>query len=75
MTTTLIGHVREYVARIRLELADLPDDDVEELVSGLTADLHEALLDGSTLPPPGTGSAMDLDAVFGSPAAYAAELR
>lgn len=60
-TTTTRPDVEAFVARVRARLADLGEDDREELLDGLEADLSEQLADGST----------DL----GDPWLYAAELR
>jgi len=59
-TTQLHPEVATFAAQVRAELADLPADDVDELLDGLEADLAESLEDGGALP----------DA-----AEYAAELR
>lgn len=54
--------VSEFVARVRDRLADLTDEEREELVGGLEADLSERLADRGS-------------EVLGDPADYAAELR
>lgn len=74
-TTTLTSHVREYVARVRLHLADLTPDEADDLLGGHTADLMEALLDAPLTSSSRGEAVMDLDAVFGPPEDYAAELR
>lgn len=56
--------VEAFVAEVRARLADLSDDEREELLGGLEADLSDQLADGA-----------DLREVLGDPAAYAAELR
>lgn len=74
----LTTHARGYAQAVRVHLLDLGADVVEELTGGLEADLVESVADagrpfaaagGSNDVPP------DLVAAFGSPAAYAAELR
>jgi len=59
--------VHTYVDAVRAHLTDLPADDIDDLIGGLEADLAER---AAELPP---GS--DPAAAFGSPLAYAAELR
>ncbi len=59
------GAVADYVRRVREALADLPAEDVDDLVQGMEADLTEVAGEGS-----GT-----LTERLGSPEAYAAELR
>ena len=58
--TDVRPEVASFVARVREHLADLTEDEREELVGGLEADLSEQLAEGGTLP---------------DPVAYAAELR
>ncbi|WP_193612418.1 HAAS signaling domain-containing protein [Nocardioides lijunqiniae] len=53
--------VEAFVADVRARLADLSDDEREELLGGLEADLSDQVADGAD--------------VLGDPAAYAAELR
>ncbi len=53
--------VTAFVARVRSHLGDLSEEEREELVGGLEADLSERLADG--------------EAELGDPATYAAELR
>ncbi|GAA4111647.1 hypothetical protein GCM10022415_05960 [Knoellia locipacati] len=60
------AEVRDYVARVRAALADLPVEDVEEFTTGMEADLAERLAE------PGEGTLRDR---VGDPDAYAAELR
>ncbi|WP_244930398.1 hypothetical protein [Nocardioides sp. W7] len=60
-TTTARPDVEAFVAQVRARLADLGEDEREELLDGLEADLSDQLADGST----------DL----GDPWLYAAELR
>lgn len=55
--------VSEFVDRVRARLADLTDEEREELVGGLEADLAELVADGGCL------------AELGDPRAYADELR
>lgn len=63
MIDTLTPDIRSFAAAVRVELADLPADDVDDLLDGLEADLAEQAAD--------SGDAFVLpDAV-----AYAAELR
>jgi len=67
--------VTEYARRVREHLADLSPDDVTELTEGMEADLVEAILE---LPGADTEALPTLEQVearFGPPAAYAAELR
>ncbi|RMI02417.1 HAAS signaling domain-containing protein, partial [Cellulomonas triticagri] len=64
--------VADYAAEVRTHLADLPQDQVDDLTDGLEADLADALADPTGRPadmPPG------LTARFGAPAEYARELR
>jgi hypothetical protein len=60
--------VTDYVVAVRAQLDDLTDDELDELTGGLEADLDDAL--GET---PVAGRTPREE--FGSPAAYAAELR
>lgn len=66
MNGTVSTEVRDYVARVRAALADLPAEDVEEFTTGMEADLAERLAE------PGQGSLSDR---LGNPEVYAAELR
>ena len=66
-TAPLTSEVSRYVAQVRAALGDLPPEEVDDLLGGLEADLAER---AGELPP---GS--DLTAAFGTPQAYAAELR
>lgn len=80
-TSVLVDHVAAYADQVRAHLADLGPEQVEDLTDGLEADLAEALEDAgvpSSGPVPdsdGTTSIIDLDARFGLPRDYAAELR
>jgi hypothetical protein len=67
MNVVLPESVRAYVAAVRAHLVDLPREESDDLTGGLEADLAER---AAELP---TGT--DLAAAFGSPEAYAAELR
>ncbi|GAB2456490.1 hypothetical protein [Xylanimonas ulmi] len=74
--TLLDAHVRGYAQAVRLHLADLGPDVVEDLTDGLDADLADALAD--RLPPApddGDDVVLDLAVVFGPAAQYAADLR
>lgn len=59
-TTTVPPEVEAFVAQVRARLTDLSEDEREELLGGLEADLVEKLADGADL---------------GDPWLYAAELR
>lgn len=82
-TETLAAHARGYAQAVRLHLADLGPDVVEDLTDGLEADLTDAYLDRSVADGAPTSLAgpeaptrvLDLAAVFGPPVAYATELR
>ncbi|MEY4980998.1 MAG: hypothetical protein RL174_336 [Actinomycetota bacterium] len=63
MTTNTSSRISEFAKDVRRELADLPRNEIKELTDGLEADLYERLEE--------EGDGID----FGSPAAYAAELR
>lgn len=63
MIDTLTPDIRSFAAAVRAELADLPADDVDDLLDGLEADLAEQAAD--------SGDAFALP----DAAAYAAELR
>lgn len=82
--------VERYARAVRVRLADLPRDDVEELTEGLEADLAAALADrwsgGPDAEPAEYGERVegaasdaapvpDLETIFGPVDAYAAELR
>lgn len=80
--TPLGSDVADFAARVRAELADLAPDQVDDLTDGLEADLAEAWADrltrscdGATRSDGPSGTANDATALFGPPAAYAAELR
>jgi hypothetical protein len=78
-TTTPTGQnhladVASYAAAVRRELVGLSPEQVEDLTDGLEADLADALADPLTSWP-GTAPGADLTVRFGSPAAYAQELR
>lgn len=62
MSTTIPTEISAFAARVRAQLADLSDDELEELTEGLEADLAEAY-------------AEDLARELPDPVAYAAELR
>jgi hypothetical protein len=55
--------VATFVARVRVHLSDLSEEEREELVGGLDADLTELVADGGSVE------------ALGDPAAYSAELR
>ena len=57
--------VRAYVEAVRAWLADLPDEDVDDLTLGMEADLGERAAE----------SGVRLGDLLGEPEAYAAELR
>ena len=59
------GGVAAYVSQVRVELADLPAEDVDDLTGGMEADLSELAAE----------SGGDLIGRLGSPSRYAAELR
>ncbi|UJP09571.1 hypothetical protein L2X99_14285 [Microbacterium sp. KUDC0406] len=63
LTTSPAERIRAFAAAVRAELADLPEDDVEELAGGLVGDLTDQAADN--------GGVIDLD----DPAEYARELR
>lgn len=93
MATTifLYDHVSEYAAQVRVALADLTPEQVDDLTDGLEADLMEAVEDptapSGSIPVVDPGAArdgrepsagallLDLSARFGSAADYAQELR
>ena len=66
LNNTVSMEVRDYVARVRAALADLPPEDVDEFTTGMEADLGERLAE------PGEGTLRDR---LGEPLVYAAELR
>lgn len=53
-TTTVSTEITQFAQRVRAELADLPEDDLEDLTDGLEADLAESLDEDPTreLPDP-----------------------
>ena len=65
--TTLRPEVVAFVAQVRLRLADLSEDEREELTGGLEADLSEQHAAGDPLPDP-TAYAAELRAAAGLPA-------
>ncbi|MFI7588698.1 hypothetical protein ACIB24_16635 [Spongisporangium articulatum] len=65
LSTEIRAEIADFVAAVEHELDDLPRDDVAELTGGLEADLIEAWAAEGTTP----------TQRFGSPQAYAAELR
>ncbi|NLF03814.1 MAG: hypothetical protein GX593_02215 [Actinomycetales bacterium] len=67
--------VTEYARRVREHLADLAPDDVTELTEGMEADLVEAILELPGADPETMPTLEQVEARFGPPAAYAAELR
>ncbi len=81
----ILDQVHRYAAEVRVHLADLSPEQVDDLTDGLEADLAEALADmpgalrprqaGSEVPDGGATSLLDVAARFGPAAAYAAELR
>lgn len=66
--------VGRYAAEVRRELGDLPPDQVDDLTDGLEADLADALADGPQ-PVADDAATVDLAVRFGTPGAYAEELR
>lgn len=72
----LSAHVRGYAQAVRLHLADLGPEVVDDLTDGLEADLTEAVLDEAATPADAGGTrAFDLTARFGPADRYATELR
>jgi hypothetical protein len=69
-----IADVASYATAVRRQLVGLSSEQVEDLTDGLEADLADALAD-PLASPQGAGDGADLTARFGSPAAYAQELR
>ena len=76
-TATLDARVRGYAEAVRLHLADLGPDAVDELTDGLEADLADSLADRSATfaEADDAGAVPDLATVFGPADQYAAELR
>lgn len=75
-TDALSAHVRGYAQAVRLHLADLGPDVLDDLTDGLEADLTEAVLDQDSTHDSGVGTqAFDLAARFGPADRYATELR
>lgn len=80
---TILDPVAAYAAAVRRHLLDLGPEVIDDLTGGLEADLAESLADAlGGAAPTDAGSAdavvltdADLTSRFGSPAAYAAELR
>ena len=66
--TDIRPEVALFVARVREHLADLTEDERDELLDGLEADLSEQLAEGGSLPDP-TAYAAELRAAAGLPAA------
>lgn len=64
MQTSTRSDVRAYVARVRVALSDLPDDDADELTQGMEADLVEL-----------AAESQGLRSRLGTPETYADELR
>ena len=78
LADVLATHARGYAQAVRVYLLDLDADVVEELTDGLEANLADSLADAGRPFTTAGGSddvPLDLVAAFGSPAAYAAELR
>jgi hypothetical protein len=72
----LSAHVRGYAQAVRLHLADLGHEAVDDLTDGLEADLTEAVLDEAAAPAEAAGTqAFDLTVRFGPADQYATELR
>lgn len=53
MAATHEDRASEFAAAVRVQLADLPADELDELLDGLQADLAERLADGGELGDPG----------------------
>lgn len=64
ISTSTRSDVRAYVARVRVALSDLPDDDADELTQGMEADLVEL-----------TAESQSLRSRLGTPETYADDLR
>lgn len=73
-TVDLHPETTAFLATVRIHLADLPEEERDELLDGLEADLSEQLAEGGTLPEPG-GYAAELRAAAGLPPGPAAKLR
>lgn len=73
-TTNELDAIGRFAAAVRAHLTGLSAEQVEDLTDDLEADLADAIADA---PAPADGSTvvLDLEVRFGSPAAYAAELR
>ncbi len=67
--------VTEYARRVREHLADLTADEITDLTEGMEADLVEALLEVPTADEDAIPTLEQVEARFGPPATYAAELR
>ncbi|HET6940368.1 MAG TPA: hypothetical protein VFI19_17250 [Nocardioides sp.] len=64
--TTVLPEVASFLDHVRLGLADLDEEQREELLDGLEADLSEQLAEGGVLPDP-TAYAAELRAAAGLP--------
>lgn len=64
IATTTRSDVRAYVARVRVALSDLPDNDADELTQGMEADLAELAAESQSL-----------RSRLGTPETYADDLR
>ena len=53
MNTSIISETAAYAAQVRAALADLPNDEVEELTEGLEADLAESWVEHGDSEEPG----------------------
>ena len=73
-STDLRPEVTEFIASVRARLADLTEEERDELLEGLAADLSEELAEGGTLPDP-AAYADELRAAAGLPAAKRLRLR
>ena len=73
--TMIDAHVRGYAQAVRIHLADLGPDVVEDLAGGLESDLAEAVADRLPAATDGDDVVLDLTRVFGHPSQYATELR
>jgi len=67
--------VTEYARRVREHLADLTTEEITDLTEGMEADLVEALLEVPAADSDAVPTIEQVEARFGPPAAYAAELR
>jgi hypothetical protein len=65
-TTDLSPQVTAFLARVRAHLSDLPEEERDELLDGLEADLAEQHAEGGALPDP-TAYAAELRAAAGLP--------